>query len=479
MKRSGEENKINNLKKTMKNLYQLLLGVLIIATNSSSLLAQDEYRLKTINQVIGCRLQDENRLKAEGYRLKETESQTKDHRETELLSGDQIEQGGKTTTNYNNQATGCRLQGTGLETTELLSENQMGQGAKFTTNHEVRTANCNNSGVDLNSYLMMNPETTQELEDIIKLSRSSLVSSETSSERGVLNAVQTPFIEGEESKSAVVPSQGDVIKNSTFKFEEKFVKISAQIEEITQALQEGGSRRTSYLLDRIVTKLKQSRDSWNKFGELFSQGEQERAFLWKKVAEESETSVNKIKQLFVSRPLENKEQLEKEIWNFYCLSDISTWELKSKEAGIKAELLQGEEKELWKNLASQYQQAADFEKQGLEMEVLEKEDERDSCIWIGRYFYSSAKRKLQAIEAKKAGKDILAIGYQDAAGILEEAIEEEKKALIAYTLGKESEGFGYSWLAGSIQNQASYQVEMIEAQEAGKTILVESYREVL
>ncbi|HLB34448.1 MAG: hypothetical protein A3F67_06660 [Verrucomicrobia bacterium RIFCSPHIGHO2_12_FULL_41_10] len=79
------------------------------------------------NQTTGYRLQDKNRLKAEGYRLKETESLTKDNREAELASGDQVEQGGKSTTNY-----------------------------------QLPTTNCNNQGVNLDCCLMMNPATLEE-----------------------------------------------------------------------------------------------------------------------------------------------------------------------------------------------------------------------------------------------------------------------------------------------------------------------------
>ncbi|HLB33743.1 MAG TPA: hypothetical protein VJK54_05860 [Chthoniobacterales bacterium] len=368
-----------------------------------------------------------------------------------------------------------------LSVQELLDASSTGETKPFAASVECEdrfsSLPSSSSYLGVTPKLMMNPETKKELEDVVKLSRNSLVSSEASSERGVLNAVQTPLIEGEESISAVVPSQGNVIKSSTFNFEEKVAAIREQIKEATQASKEVNGGRKSYLWSRIVTKLKQSRDSWNKFGELFRQGEEERAFLWKKMAEESEASAEKVKQFMKGCVSKDERQLEEEVWNFYYLSDISTLKLKSKDAEIKAGKLQGQEKEFWQGLAQQYQEAADYEQRVLEVDRLE--DEKKSCIWIGRYLYSSAKRKLQSIEAKEVGKDVLAIGYQDAAGILEKAIEEEKKALTAYALGKENEAFDYSWLAGAIQHQANYQVEMIEAQERGKIIRVEGYRAVL
>ncbi|HLB34030.1 MAG TPA: hypothetical protein VJK54_07325 [Chthoniobacterales bacterium] len=55
----------------MKHIFNL--SVILLST--SCLLAQNDNRLKATNQVIRDRLQDENRLKAEGYRLKETENQ--------------------------------------------------------------------------------------------------------------------------------------------------------------------------------------------------------------------------------------------------------------------------------------------------------------------------------------------------------------------------------------------------------------------
>ena len=92
-----------------------------------------------------------NRLEVVGDRLREEESRLTDNKESTLLSEDlsfQIGQGAKTTTNYNNQATGYRLQATGLKTTELPLVDfsfQIEQGAKTTTNDELPTTNCDNN----------------------------------------------------------------------------------------------------------------------------------------------------------------------------------------------------------------------------------------------------------------------------------------------------------------------------------------------
>src|SRR3990167_2336139 len=295
----------------MNILYSILLGILI---SSNLLLAQSEskqvigYRVNGTEgreQPTGNREQDKNRLKAEetkqvtGCRLQETGKRKK-----ELLSGNKIAYRVEPTTNCNtNQVTGCRLQGTGSEIRELPS------GDKIDDN--------------LDCYLMMNPEVTKGLEDILKVSRNLLLSSEASSEREMLNAASVSSIEGECSISATIPSQSDVIENNFTNLEEKIAKITTQIEQAKQASKEKQGGENSYLWDRIATKLEQARDSWNKVHELVEQGNQERISLWRKAAEESEASGEKMKEAiisYISGDESTAKQIEKASWSAYHLS---------------------------------------------------------------------------------------------------------------------------------------------------------------
>ncbi|HLB33460.1 MAG TPA: hypothetical protein VJK54_04425, partial [Chthoniobacterales bacterium] len=265
---------------------------------------------------------------------------------------------------------------------------------------------------------------------------------------------------------------------------EKVARIIGQIEEAKQASKEKRGGENSYLWDRIATKLEQARDSWNRFNELVDQGKKEKSVLWRKVAEESEASAQGMRRVAINYSSGNKEaaqQLDKEAWSTYYLSDASTWSLKSEEAQEKVNQVLSKDRAFWINLAEQYKIAADYEKKALEAHLADKEAERNSCTWIGRYTYSSADRKLKAMEARAAGRNTLAVGYTDAAETSQKAAEQQKQALTAYiagkTAGKQREGNSWGWSASSLQAKADYQVKAIEAQEEGKTQLVVGYRE--
>ena len=462
-----------------------LIYFLTILLSIHYLLAQNENRLKAINQVTGDRLQDENRLKAEGYRLKETESQTKDNREA-----------------------------------GLASEHQIGQRAKTTTNHELPTANGNNLDQGLNCYLMMNPSeikeiedifgftrmnllpsrkrklflskeenlvgrekvSTKELEDILIITKNPLVSSkefsvrEVFADQSILSSSEDPSI------STVVSKQRDVIIHSTKSSTDikgKISSITDQIEEAKQASREGRGGENSYFWDRIVTKLEQATDSWNKFDELLTQGNEKRASLWKQAAKESEASAERMKELIVNYISAHKgavEQLEKGIWNAYYLSDAFTWSLKSEEALEKASLMKGEQEIFWKNLAEQYKDAADYERKASEACHLGKENEEYTWVWAGRFAHSVADYQIKASRALAIGKTILAAGYREASITSQQAVDQLKKAIENYIVGKDSEGYSWYWAGRSLQKKADYQAKAGEAKDVGKMALAESYK---
>ncbi|HLB34921.1 MAG TPA: hypothetical protein VJK54_11905, partial [Chthoniobacterales bacterium] len=214
--------------------------------------------------------------------------------------------------------------------------------------------------------------------------------------------------------------------------------------------------------------------------ELVEQGSIERVTLWRKAAEESEAAAEGIRQAvqaYISGQKKSAEQLEKETWSAYYLSDAATWSLKSEEALEKTNQMRGESEDFWRDLSEQYHIAADYEKKASEAHKANKKDERNSCCWVGRYLHSSAERKLKAMEAREAGKEELAVGYQDASEVFQQAAEQRKKAIAVYTLGKESEGHSWAWSADSLQKKADYLVKACEAHEANKATLAFGYRE--
>ncbi|HLB34189.1 MAG TPA: hypothetical protein VJK54_08145 [Chthoniobacterales bacterium] len=283
------------------------------------------------------------------------------------------------------------------------------------------------------------------------------------------------------SLNDAVSAQERVAAQSKLARQAQVKRITGQIEEAEQASKEKRGGENAYLWDRIITKLEQSRESWNKVSELIAEGKREKAIFWRKVAEESETSTNGIRQAvqaYISGNDKEARQLEKEAWSAYYLSDASTWTLKSEEALEKANQVKSEGGNFWRNLAEQYKMAADYERKASEAHMADKIDERGSCFWVGRCLYSSANRILKAKETRETGKGILANGYQEAAEISEKAAEWQKQALTAYASGKESEGHSWAWGGESLQFQADYQVKACEAQEVGKATLAAGYRGV-
>src|SRR3990167_5691748 len=398
-----------------------------------------------------------------------------------------------------NSETACREQIANNRKVKLLSENQVNQQAGTTTNYEPRTTNCDNSGTDLNCYLMMNPETIQGFEEVLKVSRNPFFLSEACSERETLNAAQVLPIEGECSISTIISSEGNVIentpqdnKNSYFvnykdvdknftNIKEKISAIISQIETTKQASKEKRGGENSYLWDRIATKLEQARDSWNKVHELMDQGKEERASLWRKVAEESEVSAERMRELIGSYILgkkETAEQLEKETWNAYYLSDAATWSLKSEELE-KASLMEGEKEGFWRGLAEQYQVAADCEKKASEAHLADKDSERNSWAWTGRLIHSSAEYQIKADKARESQKPILEADYREIAATFQCAADQYKKSAETYIAEKDGEGTSRYWAGNSLQSVGSYQIKASEAREAGKVMLAEGYKNAI
>ncbi|HLB33901.1 MAG TPA: hypothetical protein VJK54_06655, partial [Chthoniobacterales bacterium] len=274
-------------------------------------------------------------------------------------------------------------------------------------------------------------------------------------------------------------------ENSKLQLEtrEKIIKLTSQIEEAKQASKEKSYRKNVF--DYIATKLEQARDNWNKVSELLGQGKREKSALWRKAAEASEASAEVLSRAVqddISRQKDDRcESLEEKIWNAYHLSDASTWSLKSEEALEKVNQVPNKGRDFWRNLAQQYQVAADYKKNAVKFsDYIGPWDSN----YAGMCAHSSADYQVKAAEAQEAGNLILAGGYREAAETLRKAVEQYQQAIRACTSKREREGMCWSSVGNSLELQADYQVKSAEyqikaseAQKTGKITLVAGYRE--
>ncbi|HLB33714.1 MAG TPA: hypothetical protein VJK54_05715, partial [Chthoniobacterales bacterium] len=256
----------------------------------------------------------------------------------------------------------------------------------------------------------------------------------------------------------------------------KVVRITTQIEEAKQASKEGWGGENSYLWDRIARKLEQSRESSNKAHKLVIQGKTEKSILWEKEAEASEASADGMRQVvqaYISGNKKAAEQLEKEKWNTFMASDISTWSLKSDEALEKANQEQGQNKNFWESLSMQYKAAVDYRRKALESYNLGKED---SCnlASIALSLHSSADYQAKVSEAENTGKTTLVAGYREAAAIYQEAANQYKKAIKVSTLerirGERQSGEGTRLRQSGDAMQAEANAIAMKAEEANNAM---------
>ena len=262
--------------------------------------------------------------------------------------------------------------------------------------------------------------------------------------------------------------------------QDKAAEIERKIEEAKQAFKEGRGEKKSYNWERIATKLEQSRDSWHQVSALMAQGKLEKAFLWRKAAEESEAAANerrKVINAYIIGNEEEAEQLGKEVWSAYLLSDAFTWSLKSEEALEMSNQVVNKDKELWRNIAEQYKIAADYERKASKAHLADKDNEASYCTCVGRSMYSSANYQVKAIQAGEDGNTELTAVYREASEISRAAVEQCKQAVLLHTTETMSTSLNWNWSGMAFQKHADYLVKMVEAQQAGKTMLAAGYRE--
>ncbi|HLB34021.1 MAG TPA: hypothetical protein VJK54_07280 [Chthoniobacterales bacterium] len=273
--------------------------------------------------------------------------------------------------------------------------------------------------------------------------------------------------------------------------QKNIARLTGQIEEAKQKLEvvEQGYCGISYLdlvrynynlWESFIVILERSRDSWKKVTELVEQGKVEKASLWRKVAEESEISVEGIRQavqVYISGSTEEAKQLEDEAWSDYYSLRASTMALKKEEALEKADQMQGERRDFWRScLTSQYEKPANYiqypcyascfyEEERLECQHLEVAVE--SLCYQGDYL-------VKACEAEKDGKEALSECYKKASFI------SGKAAVQFSTAAEESKNSGKACrkdVGKSFQAMADYLVKASEAEEIGKVGLAAGYRE--
>src|SRR3990167_8291965 len=191
------------------------------------------------------------------------------------------------------------------------------------------------------------------------------------------------------------------------------------------------------------------------------------------------------------------------------LSDASTWSLKSEEALERANQMQGEEGDLWRDVAKQYQIAIDYKRKALEAHVAGnemlaagykdaaetsqkaaelwkqsaqtsgagKESERTCWFNTGKYIQAKAGYQIKVCVAQEAGKTAFAEGYRETVETCQRAADQCRQAALAFAKGNEKEGISLGWEGTSLYAKADCQAKAIEAREAGKVIQAADYTE--
>ncbi|HLB34586.1 MAG TPA: hypothetical protein VJK54_10180, partial [Chthoniobacterales bacterium] len=131
----------------------------------------------------------------------------------------------------------------------------------------------------------------------------------------------------------------------------------------------------------------------------------------------------------------------------------------------------------YREAAATSQRAADQYKLEAQSKALGKESEGRSWGWEGSSLQAKADYQAKAAEAQDAGKTMLAEGYREAAATSQRAADQWKLSAQTKAAGRESEGVSWGWEGTSLQAKADYQAKAATAQEAGRSMLAEGYRE--
>ncbi|HLB32887.1 MAG TPA: hypothetical protein VJK54_01510 [Chthoniobacterales bacterium] len=205
--------------------------------------------------------------------------------------------------------------------------------------------------------------------------------------------------QGVDATTKLFAAEGEFGKSS-------IARITTKIEEAKQASNEKLGGENSYLWDHIAVKLEQSRDSWNKVSELIAQGKPERASLWRKAAEESETSAEGVRK-------------------------------------------------------------------AIQAYIAEKQNEGNSWYWASESLQSQANYQVKECEAQEVGKTVLALGYREAAAVLQCAADQYKQAALAFAEEKVDEGYNYYLVGDYLRSKAEHQAGVAEKteEESGENVI--------
>ncbi|HLB33314.1 MAG TPA: hypothetical protein VJK54_03660, partial [Chthoniobacterales bacterium] len=201
-------------------------------------------------------------------------------------------------------------------------------------------------------------------------------------------------------------------------------------------------------------------------------GKTELSAEYEKVAVKSEQAAE-LKRQSAQAYAERKEEQGNELAyaGEYTQSSAKTMlkAIKAHEAG-KTELSAEYEK-----AAAKSDQAAAFEVQSAQAYAERKENEGRRLNWVAACTQSSAKTMLKVIKAREAGNVNLVAAYERVVTKLDQAVELKKKAIQSYTGEKENEGVALSEAGNYTQSSAETMLKAIEAREAGKDELALSY----
>ncbi|HLB32979.1 MAG TPA: hypothetical protein VJK54_01970 [Chthoniobacterales bacterium] len=371
--------------------------------------------------------QAQNRLEVRGDRLEKTENQSKDYRLEDRL--EEIESQIKDNRKY-----------------ALRLENQICLGADVTTNYELQTTNCNNQGDDLDCYMTMDPAELKPLEEGVENLRGvfGLSGESATSSQVVVNPAASLHSSVESGCKYSVNPSVEYAKGST----DNQSDSSNLNQPIAYSLQPTASIRS---VDRIV---------------MSSSSSVAMAENRKRAYEESAANMGDTENALLGQKKDNFNFEEK-------ILAITSQIEEALEKSEKVDLIQSK-RLLWKELAKDYQVAADYYQNALKANNLGKINDSTSWGRAGYSAHSSVDYYVKAIEAQDAGKTTLAEGYKEAAVTSQRAADQWSQSLV---VTEDSKIISCRYKGKYLQDQAGYQVKASEAQGIGKITLAAGYRE--
>ncbi|HLB34075.1 MAG TPA: hypothetical protein VJK54_07575 [Chthoniobacterales bacterium] len=275
--------------------------------------------------------------------------------------------------------------------------------------------------------------------------------------------------EGEEDSAKIPVKEDDVNQSISEKDLPDFLKLSVETDV-------AGKESESISLNMLGKSLQAMADYQAKASEAEETGKATLAAGYREASTISEEAAHRYKQSVALLAEEKEDESDSFSFEGNALQLKADYQVRALEAEEKGEITLAA---AYREAAVTSQEAADQSKLAILAYAEGKERKGDACNLAGESFQLKVGYQIKALEAEEAGKTSLAVGYREAAATSQEAADQNKIAVLAYTEGKEREGDIYNLISESFQAKADYQTKTIAAKETGKTSLEAGYREVV